>query len=124
MEINKLRPFNLEAAKDGAKVVTRNGRPARIVCFDRKSNASIIALITNKNNKEELFTYHKDGTCGISEYDLMMAPTHYEGWVNIIPLDDYIVNGITSNIYRTEEIAKKQACDATIATVKVEWDEY
>lgn len=30
----KLRPFDLEAAKKGAQVVTRDGKPARIICAD------------------------------------------------------------------------------------------
>ena len=33
----KLKPFDLEAAKAGAKVITRDGRPVRIICFDRKN---------------------------------------------------------------------------------------
>ena len=30
-----LQSFDLELAKQGAKITTRNKKPARIVCFDR-----------------------------------------------------------------------------------------
>ena len=47
------KPFNVEAAKNGAKVETRDGDSVRILCYDRKSNNlninfPIIAL-TNHN---------------------------------------------------------------------------
>lgn len=33
----KFKPFDLEASKAGAPVMTRDGRPARILAFDVKS---------------------------------------------------------------------------------------
>jgi hypothetical protein len=43
----ELRPFDLDRAKAGDKVVTRDGRPVRIVCFDKISSTGrpIIGLI-------------------------------------------------------------------------------
>lgn len=41
-----LKPFDLEAAKTGKPVCTRDGRKARIICFDKKDiNYPIVALI-------------------------------------------------------------------------------
>ena len=42
--------FNLEKAKNGAKLITRSGKKARIVCFDRidrVKNGTVLALICN-----------------------------------------------------------------------------
>lgn len=42
--------FNLEKAKNGAKLITRSGKKARIVCYDRIDkvrNGTILALICN-----------------------------------------------------------------------------
>lgn len=39
-----MKPFNLELAKQGHPVITRNGKKARIICFDRKGEP-IVALI-------------------------------------------------------------------------------
>ena len=49
-----MKEFNLELAKSGAKLITRKGLPARIVCYDRvdeKYHAPILALILGKNKK-------------------------------------------------------------------------
>lgn len=48
-----LKEFNLEAAKAGKPVCTRDGRKARIICFDtiNKSNYPIIALLEDKDVK-------------------------------------------------------------------------
>lgn len=40
-----LRPFDLEAAKAGKPVYTRDGRKVRIICFDAKCIKPIVALI-------------------------------------------------------------------------------
>ncbi len=39
----KFKPFDLEAAKAGAPVMTRDGRPARILAFDLKADEYPIA---------------------------------------------------------------------------------
>ena len=54
-----MKPFDLEKAKAGARVCTRYGRDARIICFDRKSelDAPIIALALNPDNTENIMTY-------------------------------------------------------------------
>lgn len=40
-----MKKFDLELAKQGHPVQTRNGRPVRIICWDRKSEYPIVALI-------------------------------------------------------------------------------
>lgn len=48
---NNLKPFSLEAAKAGKPVCTRDGRKARIICFDSKWRP-IVALVTECNGEE------------------------------------------------------------------------
>lgn len=81
-----LKEFNLEAAKAGKPVCTRDGRPARIICFDRVTNSTneytghLIVLVTNLNGGEQSFYYTEKGNlAGGDEYDnhkwdLMMLP--------------------------------------------------
>ena len=38
----EMRKFNLEEAKAGKAVVTRTGRPVRILCFDAKGSDPIV----------------------------------------------------------------------------------
>lgn len=118
-----LKEFNLEAAKAGKPVCTRDGRKVRIICFDtiNKGNYPIIALLEDKGY-EAVFYYNKDGKCNVgTERDLMMLPQKKEGWVNIYKdFEDRICC-----IYKTKEEAleKKETEDDYITTVKIEWEE-
>lgn len=116
----KMRPFDLEAAKSGKPVRTRDGRKARIVCFDRKVLLySVIALIEEPDGEEDIVLYSKDGHYEpdgtLCELDLMMFPEKKEGWAMICK----------SELYESEEIALEDAkrFEDYIKTVKVEWYE-
>ena len=124
-----LKSFNLEAAKSGKPVFTRDGRKARIICFDRKDNTPIVALIECGNGAEILQCYFNNGKCyhdATSDYDLMMLPEKKEGWVNVYKseFDDFPAVLGAGYVYNTKEEAIKNAdFDITIATVKIEWEE-
>ena len=120
-----LKPFDLEAAKAGKPVCTRDGRKARIICFDAKCNKPIVALIYDCN-KETVLQYLENGRFfvdQIDKYDLMMLPQKKEGWVNIYTSFDGVETGI--DVYETEEIAKKNVDNSTsyLGTIKIEWEE-
>ena len=115
-----MKPFDLEAAKAGKPVCTRDGRKARIICFDRKDVRPIIALIKSADNDDEgVYYYYADGlnlNSYPSVFDLMMLSEKKEGWVNIY--DDMV-------IYESKEEAKIGIATERnyIATTKVEWEE-
>lgn len=119
-----LKKFDLEAAKAGKPVCTRDGRKARIICFDRNWEYPIVALIECENGEEMISACDKDGKARIYETqgtDLMMLPEKKEGWVNIYKdFEDRICC-----IYKTKEEAleKKETEDDYIITVKIEWEE-
>ena len=115
---NGLKEFDLEAAKSGKPVCTRDGAKARIICFDAKSDTPIIALITTDDGTEITFDYLSDGTFFNSENpdnDLMMLPEKKEGWVNVYK----------ERIYSTKEEAIEATYDGVtyVDTVKVCWEE-
>lgn len=118
-----LKPFDLEAAKAGKPVCTRDGRKVRIICFDAECNKPIVALIYDCN-KETVFQYLKSGRFfvdQIDKYDLMMLPQKKEGWVNIYKdFEDTVCC-----IYSTEKEAleEKETEEDYITTVKIEWEE-
>ena len=79
-------PFNLELAKKITNVevkghiVTRDGRQARIICFDRKENEdifdppkNIVALVTNKDGSEGVFAVRDE------------VPSYYGKYSNFVP---------------------------------------
>ena len=123
-----LKSFNLEAAKSGKPVFTRDGRKARIICFDRKDNTPIVALIECVNGAEILQCYFNNGKCchdATSDYDLMMLPEKKEGWVNVHKsgYDDFPAVIGAGYIYNTKEEAINNANpDTIIETVKIQWE--
>ena len=118
-----LKPFDLEAAKAGKPVCTRDGRKARIICFDAKCDKPIVALIYDYNKETDL-QYLENGRFfvdQIDKYDLMMLPQKKEGWVNIYKdFEDTVCC-----IYSTEKEAleEKETEEDYITTVKIEWEE-
>lgn len=73
-----IKEFDLEAAKNGAKLCTRDGKPVRIVCYDANFNKPILALIET-NYREYTNFYTNKGKhftdSDISNYDLFIVDT-------------------------------------------------
>ena len=122
-----LKPFDLEAARKGKPVCTRDGREARIICFDSLSDDDkhpIIALVENKEGYEDIHRFTDNGKRLVTENDardLMMLPEKKEGWVNI---DKGGSGKITiSSPYSTKEEAIHNDNETTIDTIKISWEE-
>ena len=124
---NNLKPFSLEAAKSGKPVCTRDGRKARIVCFDAKGDKPIIALVEAKGNKdaliEEVERYFINGHSVFevreTNEDLMMLPEKKEGWVNV-----YKGGLLDTKSYPTKKEAFDKAYpEGYIDTIKISWEE-
>ena len=123
MEENKLnlKPFDIQKAKEGKPVCTRDGRKARIICFDAKDSQPIIGLYEKNIDgivREYLCSYHTDGRMYDDQdtgYDLMMLPEKKEGWVNVYK----------KQIHNTFESAEEghKGITGYIKTIKVEWEE-
>ena len=118
-----MKAFSLEEyiKNPNRKVVTRNGRSARIICTDAKGNYPIVALI-EEGGYDNALSYTKDGKLYVGEtndYDLFFAPEKHEGWVNVYRCLDDMMCG---SVFATEEDAKCNAKTA-IATVRIEWEE-
>ena len=126
-----LKEFDLEAAKSGKPVCTRDGRKARIICFDYKGDANaypILALISTSNlsgvPSEIIAKYTEDGRYAKynnveNDEDLMMLPEKKEGWVNV-----YKDGLLGARVYKTRKEAYDIAspCDY-VDTVKISWEE-
>lgn len=126
-----LKPFDIQKAREGKPVCTRDGHKARIICFDYNGETGdypIVALVHyNKGNKcyERVLKYTSDGLFNkYGDYqhddDLMMLPEKHEGWVNVYK----VLNGYEAGtIFETENEAKARINLGYIATVKIEWEE-
>lgn len=74
----KTNAFNLKLAQKGEKVVTREGRDIRLICFDhmyRGYKNIIIGLLKGKNIHEMLLRFNSNGINidHIKNFDLQMA---------------------------------------------------
>ena len=119
-----MKPFNLEEAKAGKPVCTRDGHSVRIICFDAKrGNYPIIALVENKG-EEVVVSYNLDGRyCNDNndELDLFMAPEKHEGYGWLSRNDIY---SMFATIYKTKEKALSHKPDrGEPFLAKVEWEE-
>lgn len=120
-----MKEFDIELAKAGHPVQTRDGRPVRIICFDRKDNYyPIVALIKDNDTKEELLnSFTEDGRHYTYRYDapedLFMAPNKKEGWINIYD------NKEVGYVYDSKEEAITNICTGlkVKTTIKIEWEE-
>lgn len=111
MKENKLnlKPFDLESAKAGKPVCTRDGRKARIICFDKKClDEQILIVLVDCGKEESIYFYTTDGKCidDFNSFDLMMLPEKKEGWINICRnLNTNKTELDTKDIYNTKEEA-------------------
>ena len=119
--------FNLEKylANPNKKLVTRDGRNARIVCTDAKGTYPILALAKYDNDEfESAVFYTKNGTLNSDgskhPSDLFFESKKHEGYACV-----YFTKGIyylDDTIFSSKEEADNHAkhFSDSIATIKVE----
>ena len=125
-----MEQFSLEKYLENPnrKVVTRDGRSARIICTNRlDDNYPVIALVNNEDSEGcccytkfgKLYAY-KNRDC---ELDLFFAPEKKSAWMNLYKMNSIISPG--PRAYDTKEEAESAAGDKSyyISTIKIEWEE-
>ena len=128
-----LKPFDIQKAKEGKPVCTRDGRKARIICFDVKAKKPIAALITNDDTEEVHFYYDNGRSDQYQEYryDLMMLPEKKEGWLNVYKRENEYISENECNVYtgiavyKSEGEAKRNINknEIYVNTIKITWEE-
>lgn len=124
-----MKPFDLEKAKAGAPLRTREGFRARIVCFDADNDRfPIVALLKSDNGKEYPASFTKEGRFSDGEVDssndLLMEGIKKEGWINIY---ESLKERYIGAVYNSKEAAMRMKFNEKgityITTVRVEWEE-
>ena len=119
-----LKPFDIQKAREGKPVCTRDGRKARLIAVNLNSKTyPLAAVIENNGEENEVHNYTSDGlaTYGtLNHADLMMLPEKKEGWVNVYKDGD---NNYRSTIYTNEKVALSRKGSACITTIKISWEE-
>lgn len=108
-----MKNFDLEKAKAGYPVRTRDGHEARIICFDREDDNPIVALVKEAGD-ETIFSYNKKGRFSNDGRgcmcDLFMKAVKREAWINLYKdKDERLFPGL--NLFESE---KKQ---------RIEWNQ-
>lgn len=132
-----MKQFNLDEylKNPDRKIVTREGRAARILCTDRNyDNYPVVALVQVQlcqgQPREDPYCYTKDGLYldhSETSKDLFFAPEKKEGWINIYKIkstrNPCISPGL--QVYNTKEEAEAARGSNTdyISTVKIQWEE-
>lgn len=108
------------------KVVTRYGRPVRILCTDANGNYPVIALVPH-NEGDVPENYTEDGRNYLngeeSACDLFFAPERKEGWVNLYR---NVCGGVSTDtdVFSTKEHAQSsRKYENYLGTVKIEWED-
>lgn len=132
-----MKPFNLEAAKNGAKLVTGEGEPARILCYDFllynfekeilvKCIAAAIKSKINDCECEYVHFFNYDGENLLeSNSKLFIETKKKQGWINILR-EKNSGTLFSGTIYDTEEKAKNLILSddyEEVAIKKIEWEE-
>ena len=123
-----MKQFDLKEylANPSKKVVTEDGRKARIICTDRKSSYPIVALVENyDSDNENVYSYRENGLYSLfslsEENNLFFAPEKHEGWVNVY--EEGTNRYLDGCICVTKEEAKRIRGYGYITTIKIEWEE-
>ena len=131
-----MKPFNLKEYLENPsrKVVTRDGKPARIICIDAKREHfgegphPVVALVEEKKNQETIYCYGSDGIFREGYkygHDLFFAPVKCEGWINIYKCVNVVDERTGNVIFKKKEEALDNILSTNyIDTVHIEWEEY
>lgn len=127
-----MKQFNLKSyIANPRKVMTKDGRDARILCVDAKGDYPVVALIPDgegeyKRDHPEMYTEDGCSYSGrMSFFDLFFAPENHEGWVNVYEGADGNSYVGDARIFKSKEDAEKEGkkWKDYVSTVKIEWEE-
>ena len=125
-----MKQFNLEEylKNPSRKLVTTEGRNARIVCTDFKAKYHSVLALIDYGEYECTISRNKEGRLyGKKELanDLFFAPEKHEGWINVYHNPDTGTTSFGAVLYNSrkeaEEVGKPD--DYYVATAEIEWEE-
>jgi hypothetical protein len=100
-----MKPFDLEAAKRGEPIQTRDGRPVKFIAYVPEADKSqrVVVLVDGY-----IVALHEDGSVhdDCNHYDdIFMAPRKRTVWVNLHPYAGKSSYGYPATVYATKEMA-------------------
>lgn len=131
-----MKKFDVFKAEEGHPIQTRDGRKARILTFNRKSDAGrfpIVGLVTLNDGTETIKEFTNSGACNkeYRAFDLFMESTEEEGWINVCRVDRrsyrqggriYCTRDEAISRFNDEDIEYESSLER-IDTIKIKWEE-
>lgn len=127
------KPFDVEAAKNGARVERRDGKPVRIICYDKVSDKYPIVALVNSEGRESCHSYTFNGEAlasNSSGSNLVIVeeveyPKFKEGdWLVAYNEDlPRLITAVTFDGYELEDVNghKVSICHRTIENLCILW---
>ena len=127
-----MKPFNLSEYLENPsrEIVTRDGRPVRIVCFnanviDNGNAYPIVALVKLEDNTDHPATFTNNGVFNVGEehnFDLFFVPIQKEGWANVYRNSNNEI--IVGSVFETkEEALNRKSIHGYVDTILIKWEE-
>ena len=123
-----MEPFNLKEyfKNPSVKIVTRDGKPARIICTNKQNKKYPVVALVMEDSVEGTFNFTEDGLViagDITKYDLFFIPERKEGWMIIYAANDNHMPYPDTTIYKTkEEALKAKRYTGYMGIAHVEWE--
>jgi hypothetical protein len=125
-----MKSFNLEEAKAGKSVRTREGNKVDLLVFDMKSEMPV-GGVEHRNTSDVLQSYTQEGRVTIGGYehpcDLMMVSEKKEGWINIyLECSSSRFERRATYIFQNRTEALEEANEhlgCYMTTIHIEWEE-
>ena len=123
-----MKQFNLKEylKNPSKKIITRNGKPAKILCTNFISDRPIIAEIDEQGGYSLSYNYDGMHTNFQSPHDLFFDTEKHERWINIYADPEYENAMFTGACgYKAKEEAEKGGIDNDnyVKTLKIEWED-
>lgn len=119
-----MKPFNLEEARKGHPIQTRNGRAAQFITYLPSGEYQVLVMVENKSRFATVVgRMNTDGTD--HEHDLFMVDRDRKVWVNVYKAP-HAPAGVALSLPFVEEshaLENAQRGTAVLATVPLEFTE-
>ena len=127
-----MKQFNLSEYLENPsrEIVTRDGHPVRIICFnanivDSDNTYPIVALIKKKDNTDHPATFTNNGVFNVGEehdLDLFFKSIQKEGWTNVYRNGNNAI--VTDTVFETkEEALNRKSIHGYVDTILIKWEE-
>jgi hypothetical protein len=126
MKTSELKPFDLDAAKRGEKVISATRSVGKLIYHTTEANSAYRVGILWESGYVTAYTEDGKPSTDADFPCVFMAPKpkiKREGWVNVSKQKDSEGLPWTSGIFDTKNIAISRSCGDAADTVYIEWEE-